>query len=112
MADLLTISEAAERLQVSDRQVRRLVDDGKLPAVILGPRTRRIRPETLARFVEESECQSASPKIPDTPESRGSQRFTDVADDLDAALGLAPKPSHLSVIPGSRRPRPEGSRKP
>ncbi len=37
---LLTYAEAAERLRVSERTVRRLVDAGDLPSVVVGTRPR------------------------------------------------------------------------
>jgi excisionase family DNA binding protein len=101
VSDLLTIHEAAERLRCSARQVRRLLDSGRLAAVVIGPRTRRIRPETLARYIEDAECQCAAAPIPATRNAHGSQRFTAAADALDAVLGLAPKPRHLRSIPGA-----------
>lgn len=110
MTDLLTIPEAAARLRCSPKQVRRLVDSGRLAAVVIGPRTRRIDPADLELFKEAAKCQSAAAPTPATPASRGSRRFTAAADALDAALGLAPKPRHLRSIPsvGSSR---AGSRK-
>lgn len=48
---LVTVPEAAELLQVSVRQVRRLIADGQLPATHLG-RTVRLRPEALAALID------------------------------------------------------------
>lgn len=48
---LLTLEEAGERLSVSGRQVRILVDEGKLPSVHIG-RLHRIRQSDLERYVE------------------------------------------------------------
>lgn len=111
MAELLTIDEAAARLRCSPRQVRRLVDNGRLAAVVIGKRTRRIRPETLDQFIENSECLSDAPQTRDTRTSRGSPRFTQTRDELAAVLGLAPKPRHLRPIPGNGSSREE-SKKP
>jgi len=47
---LLTVPEAAELLQLSIRQIRRLIDDGRLPAIRLG-RAVRLRPEALAALI-------------------------------------------------------------
>jgi excisionase family DNA binding protein len=47
---LLTVQHAAEFLSVTPRTVRRMIDDGRLPAVRLG-RMVRIRPEVLAALV-------------------------------------------------------------
>jgi len=103
MNDLLTIPEAAARLRCSPRQVRRLIDGGQLPAVVIGPRTRRIRPETLDRFIEGAECRTAVQPIRDTRNGRGSQRFTAPADALDAILGLTK--SREAAERGGRRSR-------
>ena len=52
---LLTVKQAAEQLAISSKQVRRLIDAGKLPAVRLGKTARsdRIVPTDLERVVEE-----------------------------------------------------------
>ena len=46
-----TISQVAEELQVSERQVRRWIEDGRLRAIRLG-RLVRISPDEFARFVK------------------------------------------------------------
>lgn len=48
---LLTIRQAAEQLQISERTVRRLIGTGALPAVKIGGRLVRIRARDL-RIVE------------------------------------------------------------
>jgi hypothetical protein len=50
---LLTLSAVATQLEVSDRQVRRLVDSpfDPLPVVQFGPRCRRVDPTDLAAWV-------------------------------------------------------------
>jgi excisionase family DNA binding protein len=49
---LVTVPEAAELLQVSVRQIRRLIADGRLPATRVG-RTVRLRPEALAALLDQ-----------------------------------------------------------
>jgi excisionase family DNA binding protein len=51
---LLTAKEVAERLNLSERTVRRMIKDGSLPALHFG-RAIRIRPETLEELIEQSE---------------------------------------------------------
>ena len=48
--ELLTIDETAEFLRVSDKTVRRMIDDGRLEAVAIG-RQWRIPRETLAELI-------------------------------------------------------------
>jgi excisionase family DNA binding protein len=47
---LLTVPDVAQRLQVSERAVRRWIAEGRLPAVRLG-RAVRIRPADLAQLI-------------------------------------------------------------
>ena len=47
--NLLTTEEVAERLGVTSRQVRRLIEAGSLPAVRLG-RDLFVKPEDLANY--------------------------------------------------------------
>jgi excisionase family DNA binding protein len=51
---LLKFQEAAEILNVSLRQFRRLVDAGKVPVVRLSSHTPRIRLCDLERYIESS----------------------------------------------------------
>ena len=51
---LLTAADAADRLNLSLRSVRRMIKDGRLPIVRLG-RTVRIRPEALEKLIAASE---------------------------------------------------------
>lgn len=48
---LLTVPEAAELLQLSVRQLRRLIADGRLHPTRVG-RTVRLRPEALAALLD------------------------------------------------------------
>ena len=50
--DLLTQQEAARHLRVSLKSLRRLVREGKLPEVRLGPRLPRYRVRDLDALVE------------------------------------------------------------
>ena len=54
---LLTLQQVADRLQVSMSTVRRLVDAGKLKAIKIG-RNLRVRPEDLAKYIEEAKYES------------------------------------------------------
>jgi excisionase family DNA binding protein len=47
---LLTVKEVAEVLHISVRQVRRLIEDGRLAAVRIG-RAVRVRPEAAAELI-------------------------------------------------------------
>lgn len=48
---LLTLRQAAERLQVSMSTIRRRVDEGEIPVVRIG-RNIRVRPEDLEEYIE------------------------------------------------------------
>jgi excisionase family DNA binding protein len=47
----LTVSQVADRLQVSQRQVRRWLSDGSIGATRLGPHAIRIADNDLAHFL-------------------------------------------------------------
>lgn len=47
---LLTVTEVAETLSISEKTVRRLIDAGELPVIKLG-RLVRIDPRDLDRFI-------------------------------------------------------------
>ncbi|WP_367966306.1 helix-turn-helix domain-containing protein [Spiribacter onubensis] len=71
---LLKITEAAEQLRVSPRQIRRLVDSGQLRVVRLGSSSKadRIHPDDLTDFVNSQRkarprCQSSSVTAFGTP---------------------------------------------
>ena len=49
---LLTVRDAVERLNVTERTLRAWLAAGKLPAVRLSARCIRIRPEDLEAFIE------------------------------------------------------------
>jgi excisionase family DNA binding protein len=48
---LFTVSEVAQRLRLSERQIRRMIADGRIPVVRLG-RAVRIRSEVVAALIE------------------------------------------------------------
>ena len=49
---LLTMPQAAERLQVSLSTLRRIIDKGELPIVKINSRNVRVRPEDLDTYIE------------------------------------------------------------
>ena len=51
MQPLLTLKQTAEHLQLSLRQVRRLVDGGRIPVVKISERSPRVRMEDLTAFL-------------------------------------------------------------
>jgi excisionase family DNA binding protein len=50
---LLTVSEAAQALSLSERSTRALIAEGSLPVVRVGVRGIRIHPDDLRGFIEE-----------------------------------------------------------
>ncbi|MCW2363511.1 MULTISPECIES: helix-turn-helix domain-containing protein [unclassified Sphingobium] len=66
---LLTPAEAAARLHISDKTLRRLRQQGHIRYVAITPRKIRYRPEdcdayVMSRLREDDQCQSTSRKIP------------------------------------------------
>ena len=61
MSRLLTAEEVAMRLGVSGWVVYRLVKERRLPAVRLGPRRLRFRPESVEKALAEAEQPAAPP---------------------------------------------------
>jgi excisionase family DNA binding protein len=49
---LVTVAEAGELLRLSERQIRRMIADGRIPVVRLG-RAVRIRPGVVAKLMED-----------------------------------------------------------
>lgn len=49
---LLTFTQASKLLNVSIRQVYRLIADGKFPVVMVSKRSPRIRPSDLQQYLE------------------------------------------------------------
>jgi excisionase family DNA binding protein len=50
--DLLTVEQAAEKLQLSIPTVRRMLREGKLPGRKLGPRQWRVPLAAIKQFIE------------------------------------------------------------
>ncbi len=50
--DLLTVSQAAKYLQLSEKTVRRLIKNGDLQASRIGTRTWRIRASDIDKYIE------------------------------------------------------------
>ena len=50
---MITVNEVAEKLNISSRMVRKLIMEGKLPALKFG-NTYRIVPEDLEKFIQDS----------------------------------------------------------
>jgi excisionase family DNA binding protein len=65
---LLTIQETAQRLAVSEKTVRRLIDAEILPALRLTSRTVRIDPDELASWLYDEA--SGGPSGPEAPAMR------------------------------------------
>jgi len=53
---LLTIAEVAERLSLSDQQVRKLAKRGEIPVFRIGPRGTRIRQADMEKWIGDPEC--------------------------------------------------------
>lgn len=63
MQPLLTLKQTAEHLQLSLRQVRRLVDDGRLPVVKISERSPRVRMEDLTAFLTSVMVRHSAPAL-------------------------------------------------
>jgi excisionase family DNA binding protein len=91
---LLTIPQAAELLACSTRQVRRLMDEGRIAYVRLGKtgRSDRIVEAELMRFIEDNQCHSTRSAASGTADFRSGEKS------IDALLGpaRAGKPRNLS----------------
>lgn len=51
MSKLLTVNEVAELLRVSKAMAYKLLDQGDIASVLVGKRTRRVKPEDLESYV-------------------------------------------------------------
>jgi excisionase family DNA binding protein len=49
---LLTLAESSKLLRVSIRQIYRLIAEGKIPVVMVGRRSPRLRPSDLREYLE------------------------------------------------------------
>lgn len=99
--NLLTIQTAAERLAISERQVYRLIADGRLAVVNLGARCYRIRPEDLDRMVRTSTHLIDSRRL-DHPFDRRLQ-FRDVPIPRGAVRQAAAEPFLAGFVAGTAR---------
>jgi excisionase family DNA binding protein len=52
LAPLLTLSQASKLLNVSIRQIYRLIADGKIPVIMVGKRSPRLRPGDIQHYLE------------------------------------------------------------
>jgi excisionase family DNA binding protein len=92
---LLTIPEVAERLAVSERFVRRLLFDGRLPKVKVGGRLVRIDERDLEAFIEAGREGTCSATRTETAWNRTKP--------LSAAAIPAPHSRHHVKTDSSRR---------
>lgn len=52
ITDILTVSQVAKYLQISDKTVRRLIADGKLTASKVGGRSWRIKKTDIEKYLD------------------------------------------------------------
>jgi len=88
MTDILTLTELAARLRVSERTVYRMLDDG-CPSMLVG-RRRRFDWQRVRDWTEGQQCPSAK-----TPKAAGTQRSASTAN----AFTDACRKMHLRVMP-------------
>ena len=86
---LLTTAEAAERLSLSERTVRREIDAGRLPAVRIG-RTVRLRLEDIEKLILSSLSRGAPVCPSKNVVTLGGSVYKSAARRLDALLAPAP----------------------
>ncbi len=106
MIALLTIREVADRLHICPRQVRRIIDSGKLPIVIIGPKTHRFRQDDVYRYMEENEISIKDPayyeaKLNDThyPGKLGYVYIFQISNDGPIKIGFSEFPEgRLSTL--------------
>lgn len=97
---LLTVDQCAERMQCSAGKVEEFIRSGQLPRVQLsgrqvgagrrGPKLWRVRPETLARFIESMEGYEPRAIAPDAAPSAGRPPALPVATGTDGKKRLRP----------------------
>ena len=51
-SELLTVTQTAKYLQLSDKTVRRLIADGRLPASKISNRTWRVKPSDIDVYIQ------------------------------------------------------------
>ena len=52
--ELLTIEKVSEILHISKQKVKALIKNGELPAIVIGPRSRRISADDLNEYIKKS----------------------------------------------------------
>ena len=52
--ELLTIEKVSEILHISKQKVNALIKNGELPAIVIGPRSRRIAADDLTGYIRRS----------------------------------------------------------
>lgn len=52
--ELLTIEKVSEILHISKQKVNALIKRGDLPAIVIGPRSRRISADDLNEYIKKS----------------------------------------------------------
>ena len=52
--ELLTIEKVSEILHISKQKVNALIKNGELPAIVIGPRSRRISADDLTLYIQKS----------------------------------------------------------
>jgi len=106
---LLSVAAAAARLCVSERQVRDLIRDGKLPYVNVGLGTQpayRLRPADLEAFILQRTaiCQKSEASTNAPAPANGSMTSKSEVIDFAARRAQRPKPKG-----GRRKPAPKGN---
>ena len=52
--ELLTIEKVSEILHISKQKVNALIKNGELPAIVIGPRSRRILADDLSGYIKKN----------------------------------------------------------
>ena len=52
--ELLTIEKVSEILHISKQKINALIKNGELPAIVIGPRSRRISADDLSGYIKKS----------------------------------------------------------
>jgi excisionase family DNA binding protein len=76
-SEYLTAEQAADKLQMHPRTIRRLLKDGQLPGVKIGARQWRISAKTLQEWVEGSGKPRTEPLLPIQSEKLASKAAAD-----------------------------------
>ena len=73
--ELLTVSQTAQYLQLSEKTIRRMIGNGSLPASKLGNRTWRIRACDVDEYVSNSCQNKPAYSITNLPAGEAAGRF-------------------------------------